>query len=141
MRKCMKCGKSTKNEYLCDSCFEIVKQAYIDWVDRGKRVRLGRCVICGRSMESARAFMACSKPCLQALEQVRRKVKNAKNAESRLRKKEENKGKYLRTNFQGSKKKLTNLGVCEREAKAKGLCYGQYMALYRNKNRTAHTKL
>ena len=122
METCRICGAKTTKDYLCDDCAKRVEQKYEEWLQTPKKQKMKQCIICGGDMYRTHSYMVCSEKCRKAFRPVYLKVKYRRSKQREMDRK----------STTAEKKKISNLGMCEREARAKGLSYGQYMALYRN---------
>lgn len=140
METCRICGEETAKDYLCDDCAKRVEQKYEEWLHTPKKQKMKQCIICGGDMYRTHSYMVCSEKCRKAFRPVYLKVKYRRSKQREMARKSTTaeKKKNMKPLFPALdkqrrlQKKISNLGMCEREARAKGLSYGQYMALYRN---------
>lgn len=140
MKTCRMCGAKTTGAYLCEECSKKVEKEYEEWLQAPKKRKMKQCIICGANMSHARSYTVCSEECREVFHDIalrvrkRRMEQGAKDPASIIPAKKKNMKPLFPVldKQQRHQKKISNLGMCEREARANGLSYGQYMALYRN---------
>ena len=140
--KCLRCGKefeptNNKNTY-CMDCRAEHKKEYLQAWRQGKaqkkEMREVKCAICGKMFMSNR-FDAkyCGNECYdtgrKAITREWQKKRNAEIKRDRELRKADEKKNYVKR-----KTAISQLSMIQSEAEKLNMSYGQYVALYGNKN-------
>lgn len=138
--KCLRCGKefepkTCRNVY-CSICGIESKKEYLKAYREGrkKEKREVKCAICGKMFESNRPDAKyCGNECYEiGRKAIIREWQQKRNAE--LKKERELAKDTEKKNYVKRKPKISKLSMIQREAEKLNMSYGQYVALYGNKN-------
>ncbi len=111
-------GKNRSNQKVCPDCKTRIRQEYSMWLNAPRRVRLVRCIVCGKPIEQSLRFHTCSDTCATTLNTITSDIR---------------KQRYKKLRKQGGRvkppKPMSKLGQRIAEARALGMEYGEYMVM------------